>query len=153
MLGTHLVTEKVTPVGCCKFNRFIEPTVWPGCSVTFSKINWSVTFKNCLRSFHIWIVLQLQINTVWLTHCKSLIRASQFCWYLWLSRRKHSWWSPNWFTCVRRLEMTTDDHRWSKVTMDNIRMNGDNLMKHVSDFAHSWSKGIFLMKYLIPQHK
>ena len=93
-IGAHLVTEEVTPVGSVKFDRLIELTVWPGCSVALSKVNWRVTFKNCLRSFHIWIVLQLQINTASLTLIKSLVRSFQFCWYFWVSRGKHFWWSP-----------------------------------------------------------
>ena len=53
----HPVTEKMTSVGCCNFNRFHEPTVWPGSSVAFSKDNRSVTFKNSSRSFFVRIVL------------------------------------------------------------------------------------------------
>ena len=62
-LGTHLVTEEVTPVGSVKFDRLIELNVWPGCSVALSKVKRSVTLEDSLGSFHIWIVLQLEINT------------------------------------------------------------------------------------------
>ena len=107
-IGAHLVTEEVTPVGSVKFDRLIELTVWPGCSVAFSKVKRSVTLEDSLGSFHIWIVLQLEINTA-CAPLYQLIRGFQFCWNLWLSRRKHSWWSPNWlwvwiieswFTCL-----------------------------------------------------
>ena len=95
-IDAHWVTEKVTPIGCFKFNRLIKSTHWPGCSVTFSKVKWSVTFKDSFRSFPIWIVFQFQINTACWTIIKWLVRSSQFCRKLWLSRWKHSWWSPKW---------------------------------------------------------
>ena len=88
---THPVTEKMTSVGCCNFNRFHEPTVWPSSSVAFSEDNWRVTFKNSSRSFLIWIVLQLQICTAHWTIIQWLVRSPQFYRDPWLARGKHSW--------------------------------------------------------------
>ena len=93
-IGAHLVTEEVTPVGSVEFYRRIEFTVWPGCCVALSKVKRSVTLEDSLSSFHIWIVLQLQIITA-CAPLYHLIRGFQFCWNLWLSRGKHFWWSPN----------------------------------------------------------